>query len=137
MRSREDFIAEVRLQIGKPYQWGAKGPDSFDCSGLVTYCLDVAPVCSAELAQEYRGKRVAFRDCTPGCLLFYGAPAFHVMVCLYRWRDGHFALAGARGGDSSTKDLETAYAHSAMISVVWGDYWRSKLSFVADPWRVA
>ena len=26
-------------QMGKPYQWGACGPDSFDCSGLVSYCL--------------------------------------------------------------------------------------------------
>lgn len=28
----------ARNQIGKPYVWGAEGPDSFDCSGLVTYC---------------------------------------------------------------------------------------------------
>jgi len=26
-------------QIGKPYKWAACGPDSFDCSGLVSYCL--------------------------------------------------------------------------------------------------
>ncbi len=26
-------------QLGKPYQWGATGPNSFDCSGLVSYCL--------------------------------------------------------------------------------------------------
>ena len=26
-------------QMGKPYKWGAVGPDSFDCSGLVSYCL--------------------------------------------------------------------------------------------------
>ncbi len=26
-------------QIGKPYSWGAVGPNSFDCSGLVSYCL--------------------------------------------------------------------------------------------------
>ncbi|GAA1930693.1 C40 family peptidase [Streptantibioticus ferralitis] len=24
-------------QVGKPYEWGATGPDSFDCSGLVIY----------------------------------------------------------------------------------------------------
>lgn len=26
-------------QLGKPYKWGATGPNSFDCSGLVSYCL--------------------------------------------------------------------------------------------------
>ncbi len=26
-------------QLGKPYEWGACGPNSFDCSGLVSYCL--------------------------------------------------------------------------------------------------
>ncbi len=26
-------------QLGKPYSWGACGPNSFDCSGLVSYCL--------------------------------------------------------------------------------------------------
>ena len=26
-------------QLGKPYAWGAVGPNSFDCSGLVSYAL--------------------------------------------------------------------------------------------------
>lgn len=26
-------------ELGKPYQWGAVGPSSYDCSGLVSYCL--------------------------------------------------------------------------------------------------
>lgn len=26
-------------ELGKPYVWGACGPNSFDCSGLVSYCL--------------------------------------------------------------------------------------------------
>lgn len=26
-------------QLGKPYSWGGTGPNSFDCSGLVSYCL--------------------------------------------------------------------------------------------------
>ena len=29
--------ASLALQIGKPYSFGAAGPDSFDCSGLVWY----------------------------------------------------------------------------------------------------
>ncbi len=26
-------------ELGKPYAWGAVGPNSYDCSGLVSYCL--------------------------------------------------------------------------------------------------
>jgi cell wall-associated NlpC family hydrolase len=31
----EKAVAFAYAQLGKPYQWGATGPDSFDCSGLV------------------------------------------------------------------------------------------------------
>lgn len=35
-------VVNVALdQLGKPYVWGATGPDSFDCSGLTTYCYAV------------------------------------------------------------------------------------------------
>lgn len=30
----------LKQQIGKPYVYGAAGPDSFDCSGLVYYCYN-------------------------------------------------------------------------------------------------
>lgn len=31
---RNAVIKEARKHLGKPYVWGSKGPDSFDCSGL-------------------------------------------------------------------------------------------------------
>ena len=31
-------------QLGKPYVWGANGPNSFDCSGFVSYCFRQANV---------------------------------------------------------------------------------------------
>ncbi len=31
-------------QLGKPYIWGATGPSSFDCSGLVMFCYNEAGV---------------------------------------------------------------------------------------------
>lgn len=33
----EQVITIARQQLGKPYVWGANGPNSFDCSGFVTY----------------------------------------------------------------------------------------------------
>ena len=35
----EAFIAVAMDQLGKPYEWSEEGPDSFDCSGLIYYCL--------------------------------------------------------------------------------------------------
>jgi NlpC/P60 family len=32
-----EFIADVRACLGRPYVFGAAGPDAFDCSGLVYY----------------------------------------------------------------------------------------------------
>lgn len=32
-------VDRAYAQLGKPYKWGAAGPSSFDCSGLVGYCL--------------------------------------------------------------------------------------------------
>lgn len=34
------FIDQAQAQLGKPYVTGGKGPDSFDCSGLVYYALN-------------------------------------------------------------------------------------------------
>ena len=34
---RQCVVNEARAQFGKPYVWGAIGPDEFDCSGLVMY----------------------------------------------------------------------------------------------------
>ncbi len=34
------LIAVAQSKIGCPYVWGAKGPNSFDCSGFVYWCLN-------------------------------------------------------------------------------------------------
>ena len=35
----ESVMAIAQQQLGKPYVWGANGPNSFDCSGFVSYCF--------------------------------------------------------------------------------------------------
>ena len=34
-----DAVSRAKSALGKPYVWGAVGPDAFDCSGLVGFCL--------------------------------------------------------------------------------------------------
>lgn len=43
------LISAAKKQIGKPYILGDKGPDSYDCSGLVYYCLRQAGVYTRRL----------------------------------------------------------------------------------------
>lgn len=37
--SGNSVVNRAYSQLGKPYQWAGVGPNSFDCSGLVSYCL--------------------------------------------------------------------------------------------------
>lgn len=64
-------------QRGDPYVWGATGPSSFDCSGLMVYSYRAAGV---ELPRSSRaqwgvGKSVSRGELLPGDLLFYGGSA--------------------------------------------------------------
>lgn len=38
------LISVASSKLGAPYVWGAKGPNSFDCSGFVYWCLNQAGV---------------------------------------------------------------------------------------------
>ena len=31
-----DIVARAQAQLGKPYEWAKYGPNTFDCSGLVS-----------------------------------------------------------------------------------------------------
>ena len=38
--ARNNVVATATAEIGKPYGWGGKGPDSFDCSGLMYFAYN-------------------------------------------------------------------------------------------------
>jgi hypothetical protein len=39
MNKNQEFINLALKQVGDDYVWGEDGPDEFDCSGLIVYCL--------------------------------------------------------------------------------------------------
>jgi cell wall-associated NlpC family hydrolase len=59
-------------QIGKPYQWGATGPDAFDCSGLMVAAYATAGIHLARTTFQWRqdGPQVPLAQIQPGDLLF-------------------------------------------------------------------
>src|SRR5579875_723505 len=77
-------VSVAEAQIGKPYQWGGAGPDSFDCSGLVMYAWAAAGVYFPHLAQDQYDMtaRIPLSDLLPGDLVFFGTPAdvYHVGI---------------------------------------------------------
>jgi cell wall-associated NlpC family hydrolase len=63
-------------QRGKPYQWGAEGPDTYDCSGLVWLAwqhagLDWPRMNAVAQWQWLHGRQVPASQLRAGDLLFY------------------------------------------------------------------
>jgi peptidoglycan DL-endopeptidase CwlO len=69
-------------QVGKPYQWGAAGPDSYDCSGLTMWAWAQAGVSLPHnSSMQYAATaRVAQSELQPGDLMFFGSPIHHVAM---------------------------------------------------------
>ena len=65
-------IAFAMAQLGKPYQWGAAGPDAYDCSGLVYAAYAAAGIRIARTTYQWRqdGPVVPLSQLQPGDLLF-------------------------------------------------------------------
>ena len=60
-------------QLGKPYVWGAEGPNSFDCSGLIYYVYKNAAGMSlprTSIEQSRTGITVSMSNLKPGDLIF-------------------------------------------------------------------
>ncbi|GAB2568700.1 hypothetical protein Aab01nite_44510 [Paractinoplanes abujensis] len=77
-------VAAARAQRGKPYRYGSRGPNAFDCSGLTGYAYAKAHVALPRTAQaQYRAaKKITGAAVRPGDLVFWvsGSRAYHVAV---------------------------------------------------------
>jgi peptidoglycan DL-endopeptidase CwlO len=67
-------------QRGKPYVWGAAGPDSYDCSGLVVWAFAQEGISLPHYTGSLwnSGMHVSQADLEPGDLVFFGADIGHV-----------------------------------------------------------
>ncbi|HVE75171.1 MAG TPA: NlpC/P60 family protein [Actinomycetota bacterium] len=97
-------VQEAYNQIGKPYQWGADGPDSFDCSGLTMWSWRKAGVSlpHSSRAQYSSTRRVAREDLQPGDLVFFGSPIHHVGIYI---GDGNMINAPESGQNVGIRSM--------------------------------
>jgi cell wall-associated NlpC family hydrolase len=81
-------IAFAKSQLGKPYQWGATGPGTYDCSGLTMRAWEHGGISLPHysVAQFYASTPISMADARPGDLLFFssnGSPSGIHHVALY------------------------------------------------------
>ncbi|MGC5240060.1 NlpC/P60 family protein [Streptomyces albogriseolus] len=71
-------------QLGKPYEWGAEGPETYDCSGLTSEAWRAAGAGVPRTSQEQwaRLERIDLVDLRPGDLVVYFHDATHVALYL-------------------------------------------------------
>ncbi|MET7479180.1 NlpC/P60 family protein [Streptomyces sp. NPDC005648] len=71
-------------QLGKPYEWGAEGPASYDCSGLTSQAWGHAGTRIPRTSQEQWAQlpRVSLKQLRPGDLVVYFPEATHVAMYL-------------------------------------------------------
>lgn len=84
--SYDSVVGYAMSRIGCPYIWGAEGPDSFDCSGLVTWAYRQVGIYlphQSEAQYAAAARVVSVSEARPGDVL---------------WRYGHVGIAVSAGG---------------------------------------
>jgi cell wall-associated NlpC family hydrolase len=68
-------IAYAKAQLGKPYLWGAEGPNAFDCSGLTMMAWRAGgkSLPHWSVAQFQQSTRIGVGSLRPGDLVFWGS----------------------------------------------------------------
>jgi cell wall-associated NlpC family hydrolase len=105
----ERAIEYAKAQLGKPYEWGADGPDSFDCSGLTMRAWEAGGVSLTHhsVAQANETTRVSYSELQPGDLIFWSGNSaisgvYHVALYI---GDGKMIHAPSTGKAVEIQDV--------------------------------
>jgi cell wall-associated NlpC family hydrolase len=92
-QAAQTAVDTARAQVGKPYRYGAAGPDSYDCSGLTQYAYRSAGIelPHSSRSQSEMGTPVDRANLQPGDLVFFYQPVSHVGIYV---GDGQMVDAG-------------------------------------------
>ena len=120
--SASKVISYAKQLLGKPYVWGAQGPNGFDCSGFTYYVFKNAagitlPRTSA--AQSKYGMAVSKSNLKPGDLVFFdtsGPNNGGVTHCGMYIGDGQFIHAASGQGKVVINNLNSSYYVNAYVN---------------------
>lgn len=132
MSRRIAFIDEALKLQDSPYVWNSDGPRTFDCSGLVNYCLLL--VGGPDWRATHNCARFwkdlpATETPKPGDLVLYGRAEHPTHVMIY-WGGNPARVYGASGGNSDTLTVELAQKRGARVRFKTSvDYRPDRLGF--------
>jgi len=109
----ERAVAFAYAQLGKPYQWGATGPGSYDCSGLAQAAWAAAGVSIPRDTYEQWAAlpHISSSAIQPGDLLYYDGVG-HVAVYV---GDGYIIDAPQTGMDVQKIPMDTGWYASTFV----------------------
>ena len=105
-------INMVKRQVGKPYVYGAAGPNSFDCSGLTYYCYKNAAGITlnrSSAAQASNGRYVSKSELKPGDLIFFNSGTNRIRHVGMYVGNGQFIHAPSPGKSVKYENLYSSY----------------------------
>lgn len=123
MMTRDQWRGVCEQELGKPYIWGAEGPDGYDCSGFAQWALahlNLDPPDDQTAAGLYRffkrgrSHTVALNDAGLGDLVFFGSDEGVTHVGL-AWGGGNMLEAG--GGGRNTTSAAIAQQQGAKVRI--------------------
>ena len=109
----EKAVAFAYAQLGKPYQWGATGPNSYDCSGLAQAAWAAAGVAIPRDTYEQWAAlpHISSSAIQPGDLLYYDGVG-HVAMYV---GNGYMIDAPQTGMDVEKIPMDTGWYASCFV----------------------
>lgn len=113
---QQAIVREAFKHLGKPYVWGAKGPNTFDCSGLTYYVYMKATghyIGGWTGEQQYAGTQIPVSQARPGDLVFWGPSSgvtHHVGIYIGNGQFIHAPQPGDKVRVTSISDFTPDFA---------------------------
>ena len=113
---QKEIVKEAYKYLGRPYVWGAKGPSTFDCSGLAYYVYMKATghyIGGWTGEQQYAGTQIPIDQAQPGDLVFWGPSSgvtHHVGIYIGNGQFIHAPQPGDKVRITSIADFRPDFA---------------------------